>query len=135
MVSGTDFSIQNGYVETKLALAGPEPPTAIFALSNTILLGTLKAVEEAGLNVPDDLSVISFDNYTYLDFLSPAITRVNQPIEEMGILAVKILLQALKNNEPSHTQILLPPNIIVRNSVRLLQDRDVPLRSAVLGDG
>lgn len=82
-----------------------------------------------------DLSVISFDNYTYLDFLSPAITRVNQPIEEMGILAVKILLQALKNNEPSHTQILLPPNIIVRNSVRLLQDRDVPLRSAVLGDG
>lgn len=116
-------------------LQGRNPRRAIFALSNTILLGTLKAVEEAGLNVPDDLSVISFDNYTYLDFLSPAITRVNQPIEEMGILAVKILLQALKNNEPSHTQILLPPNIIVRNSVRLLQDRDVPLRSAVLGDG
>ena len=89
MVSGTDFSIQNGYVETKLALAGAEPPTAIFALSNTILLGTLKAVEEAGLKVPDDLSIISFDNYTYLDFLSPAITRVNQPIEEMGILAVR----------------------------------------------
>ena len=128
MVSGTDFSIQNGYVETKLALAGVEPPTAIFALSNTILLGTLKAVEEAGLKVPDDLSIISFDNYTYLDFLSPAITRVNQPIEEMGILAVKILLQVLKSKELSHTQILLPPSIIIRNSVHLLQNRGILFR-------
>ena len=80
------------------------------------------------MKVPDDLSIISFDNYTYLDFLSPAITRVNQPIEEMGILAVKILLQVLKSKEPSHTQILLPPSIIVRNSVCLLQNRGIPFR-------
>lgn len=120
LVSGTDFSIQNGYVETKLALAQAEPPTAIFALSNTILLGTIKAVSEAGLKIPDDLSIISFDNYTYLDFLSPAITRVNQPIEEMGILAVKMLLQILRNKEPGRAQILLPPSLIVRDSVRSL---------------
>lgn len=119
-VSGTDFSIQNGYVEAKLAFAHSEPPTAIFALSNTILLGTIKAAQEAGLKIPEDLSIISFDNYTYLDFLSPAITRVNQPIEEMGILAVKILLQILEKQEIGHPQILLPPSLIVRDSVRPL---------------
>ena len=118
VVSGSDFSIQNGYIEAKLALAEPEPPTAIFALSNTILLGTMKAAEEAGLRIPDDLSVISFDNYTYLDFLSPAITRVNQPIEEMGILAIKMLLQMIRDNRANHSQILLPPTITVRDSVR-----------------
>lgn len=117
-VSGTDFSIQNGYVETKLALQAQERPTAIFALSNTILLGAIKAVQEAGLKIPDDLSIISFDNYTYLDFLSPAITRVNQPIEEMGILSVKILLNIVRDKEANRPQILLPPNIIVRDSVR-----------------
>ena len=117
-VSGSDFSIQNGYVEAKLALAEPEPPTAIFALSNTILLGTMKAAAEAGLRIPEDLSVVSFDNYNYLDFLSPAITRVNQPIEEMGILAIKMLLQMIRDNRVNHPQILLPPTITVRDSVR-----------------
>ena len=123
-VSGTDFSIQNGYVETKLALAQPNPPTAIFALSNTILLGAFKANEEAGLKIRDDLSIISSDNYTYLDSLSPAITRVNQPIEEMGILAVKMLLQAMKGTEPGPVQILLPPSIIVRDSVQPRHSRE-----------
>lgn len=125
MVSGTDFSIQNGYVETKLALAGTFSPTAIFALSNTILLGTIKAIKEAKLRIPDDLSIISFDNYTYLDFFSPPITRVIQPIEEMGILALKILFNMLKNKKTSHTQILLPPSIIVRDSIRTLQNKDI----------
>ncbi|OUN78954.1 transcriptional regulator [Alistipes sp. An54] len=121
-VSGTDFTIQNGYVEAKLAFARAEPPTAIFALSNTILLGTIKAAAESGLRIPDDLSVISFDNYTYLDFLSPAITRVNQPIEEMGILAVKMLFQILRKQDPGRAQILLPPSLIVRDSVRSLHE-------------
>ena len=62
-------------------------------MSNTILLGTIKAIKESGLRIPDDISVVSFDNYTYLDYLDPAITRVSQRISEMGALAVKILLQ------------------------------------------
>ena len=61
VVTGEDFSVQNGYLETKLALAREERPTAIFALSNLILLGVVKAVHESGLRIPDDISVVSFD--------------------------------------------------------------------------
>ena len=61
------------------ALHVRQRPTAIFALSNTILLGALKAVREMKLRIPDDISLASFDNYDYLDYLDPAVTRVGQP--------------------------------------------------------
>lgn len=120
-VSGEDFSIQNGYIETKLALGASRRPTAIFALSNTILLGAMKAIGEAGLKIPDDISILSFDNNLYLDFLAPAITRVSQPIEEIGIIAVKLLLQIVQGKHFGNAQILLPPNLIVRHSVRVIR--------------
>lgn len=71
----------------------PTAPTAIFALSNTILLGALKAVRELKLRIPDDISLVSFDNYDYLDYLDPAVTRVGQPSDEIGAQAMEILLQ------------------------------------------
>ena len=116
-IAGNDFSIQNGYLETKFALSGSARPTAIFAMSNTILLGTIKAIKESGLRIPDDISVVSFDNYTYLDYLDPAITRVSQRISEMGALAVKILLQRIEGTGNDDAKIQLSPQLIVCNSV------------------
>ena len=116
-VSGESFSVQNGYLETKLLLNGPSVPTAIFTLSNTILLGTIRAIRESGLRIPHDISVISFDNNTYLDYLDPAVTRVSQPIDEIGTLAVKILTESIASNKASDTQMLIPPRLIVCNSV------------------
>lgn len=116
-IAGNDFSIQNGYLETKFELSGSARPTAIFAMSNTILLGTIKAIKESGLRIPDDISVVSFDNYTYLDYLDPAITRVSQRISEMGALAVKILLQRIEGTGNDDAKIQLSPQLIVCNSV------------------
>ena len=116
-IAGNDFSIQNGYLETKFALSGSARPTAIFAMSNTILLGTIKAIKESELRIPDDISVVSFDNYTYLDYLDPAITRVSQRISEMGALAVKILLQRIEGTGNDDAKIQLSPQLIVCNSV------------------
>lgn len=116
-IAGNDFSIQNGYLETKFELSGSARPTAIFAMSNTILLGTIKAIKESGLRIPDDISVVSFDNYTYLDYLDPAITRVSQRISEMGALAVKILLQRIEGTSNDDAKIQLSPQLIVCNSV------------------
>ena len=84
VVSGEDFSVQNGYLETKLALAREERPTAIFALSNLILLGVVKAVHESGLRIPDDISVVSFDDNMLFNYLDPAITCIGQPTDEIG---------------------------------------------------
>jgi LacI family transcriptional regulator len=111
--------IQNGYLSAKLLLFGKEPPTAIFALSNNIMLGTLKAIRESDLSVPEDISLISFDDNLYMDYLTPSITRVGQPVENMAKLAVKILLEHLDHNGTvsASSQIRLLPSIIPGNSV------------------
>lgn len=117
-VVGNDFSIDNGYLETKLLLNNEERPTAIFALSNTIGLGVIKALKEAKLRIPDDISLISFDNNLYLDFLDPAITRISQPTEGMASLATKILFENIESGKGKTIQMELSPEIILRESIK-----------------
>ena len=116
------LSVQNGYLSTKLLLYGPDRPTAVFALSNTIMLGALKAIRESGLSLPEDVSLISFDDNLYMDYLTPSITRVSQPVENMAKLAVKILFDRLEGNGTlaAHSQIRLLPSIIPGASIASL---------------
>ena len=118
--TGEDFSVQNGYLETKLALAREERPTAIFALSNLILLGVVKAVHESGLRIPDDISVVSFDDNMLFNYLDPAITCIGQPTDEIGTLAVKLLIRAVREPGAAPSHLHLPPSLIIRRSVRNL---------------
>ena len=116
-IVGNEFSVQNGYLETKLLLNNEKRPTAIFALSNNIGMGVLKAVREAGLRIPDDISLIFFDNYAYLDFLEPAVTRIGQKTDEMGKMAVRLLHDSISNRRKIKSQIELSPEMILRESV------------------
>ena len=116
VVVGNEFSLQNGYLETKLLLNSSPIPTAIFTLSNTIGLGAIKAIREAGLRIPEDISLIAFDNNIYMDYLVPAITRINQPVEEMAKLAVKLLFESIETGKRPGTQIELAPELISRRS-------------------
>ena len=116
VVTGEDFSVQNGYLETKLALAREERPTAIFALSNLILLGVVKS----GLRIPDDISVVSFDDNMLFNYLDPAITCIGQPTDEIGTLAVKLLIRAIREPGAAPSHLHLPPSLIIRRSVRNL---------------
>ncbi|MGN1210261.1 MAG: LacI family DNA-binding transcriptional regulator [Candidatus Cryptobacteroides sp.] len=117
IIVGNDFSIQNGYLETKLLLNEREHPTAIFALSNTICLGAIKAIREAGIKIPDDISLISFDNNLYLDFLDPSVTRIGQMVDEMGKMAVKLIHDSISRHRIVTSQIELAPQMILRESV------------------
>ncbi len=118
-VVGNEFSVQNGYLETKVLLNGSNPPTAIFALSNTILLGALRALRESPFSVPEDVSLVSFDDNMYMDYLTPPIARVSQPVENMAKLAVKILCDMLAqpDERTANSQIRLMPTVILGNSV------------------
>lgn len=121
-VSGNSFSVETGYLETKLALSSRDNrPTAVFALSNTILLGALKAIKEADLRIPDDISLVSFDGSKYFDYLDPAITHVSQPINNMGLLAIKILVQEIDGTNGPGTHIELPVQLIVKDSVGMIR--------------
>lgn len=119
MIRGNDFSARNGYIETKLALKDIRP-TAIFTLSSTILLGTLKALNEYKLNIPKDISVVSFDNNSYMDYLSPSITSIAQPVEQMGIRAFDMIIKMISGKKIIHPNILLRPSIVKRDSIRTI---------------
>ena len=116
-IVGNDFTVQNGYIETKLLLSSSNKPTAIFALSNTIGLGAIRAIREAGLKIPDDISLVSFDNNIYLDYFVPAVTRIGQRVEEMGRMAVKLLIGSIRSQRPLNSQIELSTETILRDSV------------------
>jgi LacI family transcriptional regulator len=122
-VQGNEFTIENGYVETKMCLSTENPPTAIFALSNTILLGAIKAIKEHGMTVPGDISLISFDDNLYLDFLNPPVTRIAQPVDTMADCAVKLLMDWIDHGNRPGGNILMTPEMIVRESVKNLHSR------------
>ena len=118
LIRGNEFSVQNGYLETKLLLGSTPCPTAIFALSNTILLGAIKAIREAGLRIPEDISIISFDNNKYLDYMVPPIHRVSQPVEDMAKLACRILFERISGaHVPEVTRLALSPVLVAGASV------------------
>lgn len=117
VITGDAFSIQNGYLETKLLLNRQNLPSAIFALSYTILLGVIKALNDSGIRVPEDISIVSFDDNLCLDYMTPAITRIGQPTEEMGRMSTKLLFEKMENHDIKPTQIELSANFIIRESV------------------
>lgn len=117
-ISGNDFSVQNGYKETKLLLQQKHRPTAIFALSNTIAMGSMKALKEEGLSIPDDMSIITFDDHPYLDYLATPLTCIAQPTREICRIAVKHLFFMLDKKEVRSRQVLLTPELIYRKSVK-----------------
>lgn len=119
LICGNEFSIQNGYLETKLLLAGDESlrPSALFALSNMIAMGAMKAIQEAGLRIPQDIALITFDNNTYLDFMQPSLTRISQATNDMAILAVKILFDKIDHTSVGNTALKLIPSLIPGDSV------------------
>lgn len=121
-ISGTGYEEANGYVETQRLLALDEPPTAIFAVSNMISLGVLKALAEANLSVPDDMSLISFDDQPYSPYLASPMTTVAQNPHEMGRVAVQMLLNQIVKEKPAES-VCLPTSLIVRASVRIYTDK------------
>jgi LacI family transcriptional regulator len=122
LIVGDDFSIKTGYMETRILFSMDEPPTAIFALSNLIGLGVIKAVEELGLNIPENVSLIAFDEQPYSAYLGTPMSTIDQKKSEMGQLAVDVLLKYISDKE-SQTKIVnmtLKTQLIKRNSVKFI---------------
>ena len=117
-IVGDAFNVQNGYLETRLLLQQKERPTAIFALSDTIAMGCIKALKEMNVRIPEDISLITFDDPQYLKYLAPPLSCIAQPINDISKIAVKFLFSRINNNEVSINQLLLKPEIIFRDSVR-----------------
>ena len=119
LIIGDDFGKRNGYISTKLLLKRAPRPTALFSVGNLITLGALQAIAEEGLKVPDDISLVSFDEQPYFAFLSTPMTTIAQQVETMGQIAVSLLLgQIDATGTPECAGIRLPTQLIKRESVK-----------------
>ncbi|MCX5644526.1 MAG: LacI family DNA-binding transcriptional regulator [Phycisphaerae bacterium] len=119
LVAGSSFSEENGYVHGKLLITRRRDITAILALSNLISLGILRALSEESLKAPDDVSIICFDDQPYCAYLNPPMTTVEQNQEQMGRIAVRLLLDQIQSSQgPTREGIVLPTRLVERGSVR-----------------
>ncbi|MGW5721305.1 LacI family DNA-binding transcriptional regulator [Amycolatopsis sp. NPDC003865] len=101
-------------------LTGPDRPTAVFAANDISAIATVGAARELGLSVPDDLSVVGFDNVPESALCSPPLTTVDQPIREMGHRAISMLIALINGDEVERTHVTLDTGLVVRHSTRAL---------------
>ena len=111
-----NFFQQDGYTGALTLLDLPEPPTAIFASNDVMAMGVLDAVRNKGLRVPEDISVIGFDDIPQASLIKPGLTTINQPLEKMGRVATQILLDMLENQGKEPKRIELPTSLVIRES-------------------
>lgn len=105
-----------GYPFGKQLLERKVPFTALFAYNDISALGAIRAFQEAGLRVPEDISVVGFDDIQGAAFSSPTLTTVRQPLAHMGSLAAETLLARLEGDKECSPEILIEPELVVRNS-------------------
>jgi len=111
-----DFKEEGGYKGVEALLNINNPPTAIFTSNNLMALGALKKITELGLKIPQDLSLISFDDMDWFPYFSPPLTAVYQPAYELGETAVKLLFERLKRGRKKRKEVRLPTKLIIRES-------------------
>jgi len=112
----SDFQVGPGLLATAALLDLAEPPTAIFAFNDSIAIGALHAARDHGLRVPEDLSVVGFDDIEPATLVTPALTTVRQPLSEMGRTAVKVLVRLLERRVSETPHIELATRLVVRES-------------------
>ena len=112
----SDFSIESGEAAAASLLDLPERPTAIFGFNDNVAIGVLRAAEARGLTVPDDLSVVGFDDSEQSGLVTPALTTVRQPLAEMGRMAVSLLMRLLDHQRVEAMNIELATRLVVRES-------------------
>jgi LacI family transcriptional regulator len=106
-----------GYRAAQLVLALPERPTAIFAVNNMTAVGVMQALRQASLRVPEDISLVCFDDVQHLAVISPFLTVVDQPAETMARVATQLLLERIVGNAGKQPRIIsFPGELIVRKS-------------------
>jgi LacI family transcriptional regulator len=112
-----DLSTEGGYESCKRLLQGSTPFSAVFCANDETAIGAMKALREAGCRIPEDVSVIGFDDIDMVEHLTPALTTVQVNKEALGIIAFKRLLSLVNNPDPVSILSMLEVKLMVRASV------------------
>lgn len=112
-----DFSLQSGHRAAGTLITRDNPPTAIFCENDEMAIGAIQRIKQAGLRVPEDISVAGFDDIAFASYSDPPLTTIAQPAEEFGATAAQLLIDLLENGpgaEPA--RVVLPYDLKVRDS-------------------
>lgn len=117
----SDFTSQGGFNTMQAILASPLAPTAVFVCNDLMSIGALSAAHQAGIQIPQQMSLIGFDDIELAQFASPALTTIAQPKQRIGIAAVDMLLERIQGGRIQARQLILLPELIVRNSTAVVR--------------
>src|SRR3954447_19549604 len=116
LVVYSDWRIPSGTIAAQQLLALDDPPTAIFGFNDNVAIGALHAAHSRGLKVPDDLSVVGFDDTTQAVIVMPRLTSVRQPLAEMGRMGAILLVRLIEGQRVDAMRIELSTKLVVRES-------------------
>ena len=116
LVREGNFYVEAGFNQGLELLSLPDRPTAVFAGSDMQALGVLRAAHQLGLRVPEDLSVVGYDDLPLASWVGPPLTTVRQPLREMGAAATQILLDMARGRSPKVRRLNLSTELVLRES-------------------
>jgi LacI family transcriptional regulator len=123
LIQEGDFLQPKGYACAQALLSLAQPPTAIFASNDVSAFGVMEAVRDAGRRIPDDISIVGFDDIPQAAQVNPPLTTVRQPLEQMGYKAARMLFEIMAEPERPVERVELPTELVVRASTRPPRDR------------
>jgi len=109
------YTEAGGYAAMQRLLDLSQRPTAVFAASDTMAVGALRAIVDRGFVVPEDIAIVGFDDTQVARYANPPLTTIHQPIDEMGATALKLLIDQIKGQTPV-ASVRLPAHLVVRSS-------------------
>jgi LacI family transcriptional regulator, xylobiose transport system transcriptional regulator len=116
LVRAGDFHVEGGYRNATALLTMPDPPTAVFAGSDLQALGVYDAARELGVRIPEDLSVVGYDDLPVARWAGPPLTTVHQPLAEMAEMAARMVITMSTGAEPVTRRLDLATTLVVRQS-------------------
>lgn len=116
LIKPGNFRLDSGYEATREFMSMAEPPDAIFAANSLMSLGSLRALHELGIRIPEQVALIGFDDMPWAGDLNPPLTAVAQPGYELGQQAVQLLLRRVERPELPFYKVILQPRLVVRRS-------------------
>jgi LacI family transcriptional regulator len=118
-----DFRLPSGQSCMAQLLEVKEQPTAVFVCSDMMALGAMNAVHNRGMRIPEDISIVGFDNVTLASSINPALTTVAQPIQQIATIICEILFSRMQNadTEALPERIIIDPQLMIRSTTRALK--------------
>lgn len=107
---------RKGYLEMEQLLSLPEPPTGVFSISDKTAFGALEAIKDAGLKVPEDISIVGFDDVADSSHTVPPLTTVHVPKYEMGVLAMQRMIEIMNREQKLPVRTCVYTSLVIRNS-------------------